>query len=88
MEHPEVGPLLDEYLRGRADRPTENRVRALRLIENLTLGRDAVGYLAEARHGAGSPQAQRIVMARLADPEEQKELVGRLAGIETFTPGP
>ncbi|MEO1613407.1 MAG: enoyl-CoA hydratase-related protein, partial [Pseudomonadota bacterium] len=36
----------------------------LRLIENMTLGRNAVGYLTESMHGAGSPQAQRIQIAR------------------------
>jgi 4-hydroxybutyryl-CoA dehydratase/vinylacetyl-CoA-Delta-isomerase len=81
LHHPEVGPLLAKYLRGRADVPTEHRVRALRLIENLTLGRNAVGYLTESLHGAGSPQAQRVVIARQADLEGHKALARRLAGI-------
>jgi len=81
MEHPEIGPLLDKYLRGRDDVPTEHRVRVLRLIENLTLGRNAVGYLTESLHGAGSPQAQRIVIQRGADIEAKQRLAERLAGI-------
>jgi hypothetical protein len=40
--HPEIGKLLEKYLKGREDIPTENRVRILRLIENMTLGRNAV----------------------------------------------
>jgi 4-hydroxybutyryl-CoA dehydratase/vinylacetyl-CoA-Delta-isomerase len=80
-EDGEIGPLLDKYLRGRDDVPTEHRIRALRLIENMTLGRNAVGYLTESLHGAGSPQAQRIVMARRADLEAKKALARRLAGI-------
>jgi 4-hydroxybutyryl-CoA dehydratase / vinylacetyl-CoA-Delta-isomerase len=36
--------------------PFENRIRILRLIENLTLGAAAVGYLTESMHGAGSPR--------------------------------
>jgi 4-hydroxybutyryl-CoA dehydratase/vinylacetyl-CoA-Delta-isomerase len=79
--HPEVGPLLDKYLRGREDVPTEHRLRALRLIENMTLGRNAVGYLTESLHGAGSPQAQRVVIRRLIDLEARKALARRLAGI-------
>jgi len=79
--HPEVGPLLDKYLRGRPDVPTEYRLRALRLIENMTLGRNAVGYLTESLHGAGSPQAQRVVIRRLMDLEARKALARRLAGI-------
>ena len=79
--HPEVGPLLAKYLRGRADVPTEHRMRALRLIENLTLGRNAVGYLTESLHGAGSPQAQRVVIQRQVDLEARKAMARRLAGI-------
>ena len=61
---------------------TEHRVRLLRLIENMTLGRNAVGYLTESMHGAGSPQAQRIQMARGMDAEAKKAMAKRLAGIE------
>ncbi len=32
-------------------------MRLLRLIENMTMGTAAVGYLPESMHGAGSPQA-------------------------------
>jgi 4-hydroxybutyryl-CoA dehydratase/vinylacetyl-CoA-Delta-isomerase len=79
--HPELGPLLDKYLRGRPGVPTEHRLRALRLIENMTIGRNAVGYLTESLHGAGSPQAQRVVIRRLIDLEARKALARRLAGI-------
>jgi 4-hydroxybutyryl-CoA dehydratase/vinylacetyl-CoA-Delta-isomerase len=77
-----VGALLEKYLKGRADVPTENRVRILRLIENMTLGRNAVGYLTESMHGAGSPQAQRIQIARQMQIEFKKNLAKELAGIE------
>jgi 4-hydroxybutyryl-CoA dehydratase/vinylacetyl-CoA-Delta-isomerase len=79
--HPAVGPLLAKYLQGREGVPTEHRVRVLRLIENLTLGRNAVGYLTESLHGAGSPQAQRIVIRRQMGLEQKKDLARRLAGI-------
>ena len=82
FKSPETGPLLDKYLKGRADVPTENRIRMLRLIENMTLGRNSVGYLTESLHGAGSPQAQRIQIARQMDIESKKKLAKRLAGIE------
>jgi len=77
-----VGPLLHKYLKGRSDAPTEHRIRMLRLIENITLGRNSVGYLTESLHGAGSPQAQRIQIARQMDLETKKRLARRLAGIE------
>ncbi len=79
---PVTGPLLDKYLKGQADVPTENRRRILRLIENLTLGRNAVGYLTESLHGAGSPQAQRIQIQRQMDLETKQELAKNLAGIK------
>ncbi len=81
LEHEELGPLLEKYLQGRAGVPTEARVRILRLIENMTLGRNAVGYLTESMHGAGSPQAQRVQIARQAQLEFKKQLARVLAGI-------
>jgi 4-hydroxybutyryl-CoA dehydratase/vinylacetyl-CoA-Delta-isomerase len=41
-----------------------------------------VGYLTESMHGAGSPQAQRIQIARLSNLEEKKDLAKRLAGVD------
>ena len=56
-------------------------MRMLRLIENLTLGSSAVGYLTESMHGAGSPQAQRIMISRLTDMNEKKRAAKTLSGI-------
>ena len=81
FEHEETGALLDKYLRGRASVSTEERVRMLRLIENMTLGRNAVGYLTESMHGAGSPQAQRIQITRGMELEAKKALARTLAGV-------
>jgi 4-hydroxybutyryl-CoA dehydratase/vinylacetyl-CoA-Delta-isomerase len=79
---PEAGPLLEKYLKGRKGVSTENRVRVLRLIENMTLGRNAVGYLTESMHGAGSPQAQRIQIARQMQLEYKKKLAKSLANVK------
>ena len=79
---PEVGPYLEKYVRGVAGVPTEHRARMLRLVENLTLGSAAVGYLTESLHGAGSPQAQRIMIGRQVDLEARKRLARRLCGID------
>ena len=76
-----TGPLLDKYLQGKSNRPVEDRRRMLRLIENMTLGRNAVGYLTESLHGAGSPQAQRIQILRGMEVERKKDYAERLAGI-------
>jgi 4-hydroxybutyryl-CoA dehydratase/vinylacetyl-CoA-Delta-isomerase len=79
--HPEVGPLLRKYLVGAAEYPVEWRQRLLRLIENITLGAGGVGYLVESLHGAGSPMAQRIMLARLADLEAKEACALKIAGL-------
>jgi 4-hydroxybutyryl-CoA dehydratase/vinylacetyl-CoA-Delta-isomerase len=81
FQNPETGPILRKYLKGRAGVSAEDRARMLRLIENMTMGRNAVGYLTESMHGAGSPQAQRIQIARGMDLDGKKRLAQALAGI-------
>jgi 4-hydroxybutyryl-CoA dehydratase/vinylacetyl-CoA-Delta-isomerase len=81
LENPTTGPMLKKYLRGARGVPTEDRMRVMRLIEHLTLGRGAVGYLPESMHGAGSPQAQRIVIGREAPLEAYKKAAKAIAGI-------
>jgi len=82
FSHLEVGPYLNKYLKGVDTYSTECRQRILRLIENLTLGSGAVGYLTESMHGAGSPQAQRIMLGRLANLEYKEKLAKEIACIE------
>ena len=79
---PKLGPVIDKYLRGVDGVSTENRLRILRLIENLALGTAAVGYRTESMHGAGSPQAQRIMIARQGNLEMKKALAKKLAHIQ------
>ncbi len=81
LEHPQLGDIIRKYLKGRKEIATEDRMRILRLIENMTLGRNAVGYLTESMHGAGSPQAQRVQIARQMQLEFKKQLAKTLAGI-------
>lgn len=82
FRHPEAGPLLRKYLAGRKGVDVENRMRILRLIENMTLGRNAVGYLTESMHGAGSPQAQRIQIQRQMQIGYKMNLAKALAGTD------
>ena len=82
FKNPETGPLLRKYLAGRKGVDVENRMRILRLIENMTMGRNAVGYLTESMHGAGSPQAQRIQIARQMQLGYKKNLAKKLAGVK------
>lgn len=77
----ELKPYIEKYLKGVDGVPTEYRMRIMRLIENLTLGTGAVGYRTESMHGAGSPQAQRIMIARLGNFEHKKQLAKAIAKI-------
>lgn len=82
LDHPEIGALVRKYLKGKANVDTMDRARILRLIENMTMGRNAVGYLTESMHGAGSPQAQRIQIGRTMQLEYKKRLAKIIAGVE------
>ena len=82
----ETGKWLEKYFTARSGVPVANRMRILRLIENLTLGTAAVGYLTESMHGAGSPQAQRIMISRLVNMAEKKRAARDLCGIRDEQP--
>ena len=49
---------------------------------SLCLGAAAVGYRTESMHGAGSPQAQRIMIARQGNIQGKKQLAKEIAGIK------
>jgi 4-hydroxybutyryl-CoA dehydratase/vinylacetyl-CoA-Delta-isomerase len=73
----EVGHLVKKYFSGVADIPTEDRIKIGRLIEAMTGGTAMI----ESMHGAGSPQAQRIMIFREGDLEKKIKLAKALAGI-------
>jgi 4-hydroxybutyryl-CoA dehydratase/vinylacetyl-CoA-Delta-isomerase len=81
LRNPEIGKVIEKYLQGVSSVPTEHRMRILRLIENITLGTAAVGYRTESMHGAGSPQAQRIMISRQGNLPRKKALAKTIAGI-------
>ena len=74
---PRVGKYVDKYMKGVADIPAETRMRLIRLLEGMTCGT----ALVESMHGAGSPQAQRIMIERQANFERKKRLAQKLAKI-------
>ncbi len=82
FKDPEIGKYVEKYLVGKTGTSTENRMRVLRLIENITLGTAAVGYRTESMHGAGSPQAQRIMIARQGNLEAKKEMARIIAQVD------
>lgn len=77
-----IGDVCRKYFAGKEGVcTTEERMRILRFLENICLGASAVGYRTESMHGAGSPQAQRIMIQRQGDIEGKKELAKHIAGI-------
>lgn len=77
LNHARVGPYVEKYFAGRQGIPTEARIRLARLIENMTGGT----ALAESMHGAGSPQAQKVMILRQANLAQKTRMAARLAGV-------
>ena len=82
----EIGHYVEKYFKASSDSETFDRMKVLRFIENLTLGAAAVGYRTESMHGAGSPQAQRVMIARQSNMDMKKNLVKDLLDIERKEP--
>jgi len=78
FRNPEIGKYIDKYLVGKAGTPTEHRMKMLRLIENMAVG----AGLPEALHGAGSPQAQKMMIQRRANFDAKKELAESIVSIK------
>ncbi len=79
FKHPEIGPYMEKYIKGVSGTPSEERYRILRLLENMTAGT----ALVESMHGAGSPQAQRVMILRQGNLAHKEKLARKMAGIES-----
>jgi 4-hydroxybutyryl-CoA dehydratase/vinylacetyl-CoA-Delta-isomerase len=78
LRSPEIGKYVEKYMKGVASVPTEDRMRMIRLLENMTGG----VALVESMHGAGSPQAQRIMYSKLSNIEYKKKCAMAIAGVK------
>jgi len=78
LRHPEIGKYIQKYMAGVEGVSTEARMKILRLIENMTGGT----ALVESMHGAGSPQAQKVMYQRLGKIDMKVKWAKKLAGIE------
>lgn len=76
-----IGAICNKFFAAAPNATTENRMRILRFLENECLGGGAVGYRTESLHGAGSPQAQRIMIGRQGNIQGKKEFAKAIAGI-------
>ncbi len=77
LNSPEIGGMVAEYFAGKAGVDVRDIIKMLRLIENMSVG----AGLPEAMHGAGSPAAQKIIIARRSNIEKKRELAETIAGI-------
>jgi 4-hydroxybutyryl-CoA dehydratase/vinylacetyl-CoA-Delta-isomerase len=74
----DIGEILHKHFRASSSSSTEDRIRVCRLIENMTAGT----ALVESMHGAGSPQAQRVMIYRQGNLEKKKAFAKALCGIK------
>jgi 4-hydroxybutyryl-CoA dehydratase/vinylacetyl-CoA-Delta-isomerase len=78
LSHPETGKIMEECFSGKEGVPPLDIIKMLRLIENMSVG----AGLPEAMHGAGSPAAQKIMIARRSGIDRKIEFAKSVAGIE------
>jgi 4-hydroxybutyryl-CoA dehydratase/vinylacetyl-CoA-Delta-isomerase len=77
LESEEIGHLVKKYFSGVEGIPSEHRIKIARLIEAMTGGT----ALVESMHGAGSPQAQRVMIFREGDLLKKVKFAKALLGI-------
>jgi 4-hydroxybutyryl-CoA dehydratase/vinylacetyl-CoA-Delta-isomerase len=83
LENPEIGEVVRKYHAANPEYDVEERIKLGRYIENMT----SVTTLVEAMHGAGSPQAQRIVMLGQAAIDEKIALADQVINGTDDVPG-
>jgi len=81
-KNPETRKYLEKYYKGREGVPTEHRMRALRLIEDLTASEYAGWYHGMSITGGGTPGALRLTLFFDHDFKASKERAKRAAGID------
>ena len=77
LDNPESGKIIEECFSGKEGFPPLDIIKMLRLIENMSVG----AGLPEAMHGAGSPAAQKIMIARRSGIDIKMDLAKTVAGI-------
>jgi 4-hydroxybutyryl-CoA dehydratase/vinylacetyl-CoA-Delta-isomerase len=80
LKNPKLREYIAKYLQGVEGYTAEDRLRMVRLLENVSMG---VAFMIESVHGAGSPAAQRIMFSRLYDLNYSEEVAKKLAGMKS-----
>ena len=82
FQHAQTGKYMEKLFGGIDGISTECRLRMVRLVENLTIGAGAVAYRTESMHGAGPPQAMKVMISRQANFNHKKSLAKNIACLD------
>ena len=77
----ETRGLMEKYLKGKEGVPTEDRIRASKLVEDLVASVFSGWLMGSAINAAGSPAAERIELFRNYPLEDSKKVAMEIAGI-------
>jgi 4-hydroxybutyryl-CoA dehydratase/vinylacetyl-CoA-Delta-isomerase len=80
--NPKTGKYMEKYYKGRDGVPTENRMRAIKLVEDLTASEFSGWYQAMAITGGGPPLYHKQIVMENYDLEKSKRKALRAAGIK------
>jgi 4-hydroxybutyryl-CoA dehydratase/vinylacetyl-CoA-Delta-isomerase len=80
-ENPELRPFIDKYLKGKADVPTDYRLRLFRVLQDLTTYGTACYWLTISAVGAGALQGAKMMVSRETDFVSKERLAKELSGI-------
>jgi len=83
LDDPVAGPYIKKYLAANPEFDVVDRMKVLRLIENIVAGAGSVAYLIESMHGAGPPTAQRIMIGRQGNLDEKMARVRQLLDMDS-----
>ena len=78
MNNPETGKWIEKFFVGNDKYTARDRIKIARLLENMSGGT----ALAESMHGAGSPQAMKVMILRESNIEQKEKLATALAHVE------
>lgn len=81
LENPRVRDFILKYYKTREDVDPIERIRMGRLIENMT----GATPIIECMHGAGSPQAQKVVVQRTVDWKAKVSLARQIVHSDPFS---
>ena len=82
LNDPAIGKYVKKYLAGDASMKMEDRLRMVTLIHAICFGVVSPSFRTESMHGAGSPQAQKVMIERETDMGMKQALARSLAGID------